>query len=458
MGEKLSVLVVDDEQLVRETTALQLRSAGYDADEAESAAAALELLKTRRWDVVLTDLRMPSMSGLEFLRELKRRAPEVEVIVMTGFGSVETAVEAMQVGATDYLTKPFSFRDLDARLDKIAELRSVRSELARLKQALDTDRSTCGLTVRSPAMRRVWERIELFAQQDSPVLVIGETGTGKELVAKALHQLSGRKSGPFVPVASGAIPQSLAESELFGHEKGSFTGAVARRKGSFERADGGTLLLDDVDDLPPEIQVKLLRVLQEGTLQRVGAARETSVDVRIVATTKVDLLGAVGEGRFREDLFYRLRGLELRLPPLRQRHEELLVLTRIFLRRLAARDDTPPKTLSTPAAEALQQHSWPGNVRELKRVVESAVVLCRGAEIGPEHLPEYLRADPRPDQPFTLRLERASRLSFQDLVSRFEDELIDWALRKADGRQTAAAKLLDLPRTTLQAKLGRRRS
>ncbi|MCP4659112.1 MAG: sigma-54-dependent Fis family transcriptional regulator, partial [bacterium] len=318
--------------------------------------------------------------------------------------------------------------------------------------------STCGLVVQSPAMWQVWDRVQLFAEHDTPVLVLGETGTGKELVARAIHQLSARGSGPVVAVASGAVPRDLAESEFFGHEKGAFTGALRLRMGSFERADGGSLLLDDVDDLPLDIQVKLLRVLQEGRIQRVGGNREITVDVRVIATSKVKLQEAVAAGRFREDLYYRLRGLEIILPPLRDRGDEVLVLAQHFLRELGARQGTEPKSLSVAAAESLRRHSWPGNVRELRRVMESATALCRGPEISPAHLPEALSLDQGVSRLFTLHLDNSAELAFQDLVQQVEDELVDWAVRKAAGRQNRAAEILGLPRTTFQTKLGRRKA
>lgn len=314
MNPRLRVLVVDDERLSRISMVCQLKDAFYEAEACESASVALSALARANWDVVVTDLRMPGMSGLELLAEIRRQYPAVDVIVITAYGSVETAVDAMRAGAADFLTKPFGFSELDFRLKKIAELRAARSEVSSLRALIDHS-CKCGLVGGSPAIVRVCERIRAFAGHDAPVLVTGETGTGKEMVARALHNESQRANKPFIAVGCGTIPRELAESELFGHEKGSFTGASQRRKGSFERADGGTLLLDDIDDLPLDLQVKLLRVLQEGTLTRVGGSEEIKVDVRVVATSKVDLEKAASAGKFRDDVFYRLRGLEIRLPP-----------------------------------------------------------------------------------------------------------------------------------------------
>lgn len=458
MNPRLRVLVVDDERISRETTRQQLGQAGYAVDAAESAVSALGRLP-EGWDVVLTDLRMPGMDGVEFLREIKRRSAQIEVILMTAYGTVETAVEAMQEGAADFLTKPFSFRELDMRLKKLEGVRRIQHQLEVLKATLDQSQAFCGLVGRSMAMLRVYELIELFADRTAPVLITGETGTGKELVARALHEKSSRATGPFLAVACGAIPKDLAESEIFGHEKGSFTGALQRRKGSFERAHRGVLLLDDVDDLPQDIQVKLLRVLQERTLRRVGGEEEIRVEVRVIATTKVDLAHAVQEDRFREDMFYRLRGLEIHLPPLRERGEDLLLLTHHFLRVLALEENLIPKVLSPEAADQLRRYPWPGNVRELRRVIESAVAICRGPEIGLEHLPEYVRGERQAGSGnFSLYLGEAQSLPFNSLVEQFERELIEWALKRADGEQQRAAEILGLPRTTLQSKLARWRT
>jgi DNA-binding NtrC family response regulator len=287
---------------------------------------------------------------------------------------------------------------------------------------------------------------------------MGETGTGKEVVARALHRHGPRASHPFVAVPCGAIPRELAESELFGHEKGSFTGAAKRRTGLFEQADGGTLLLDDVDDLPLDLQVKLLRVLQEGRFTRVGGTSEVVVDVRVVATTKVTLREAVAAGKFREDVYYRLRGLELRMPPLRERGDDALLLARFFLDQLAQRHGTEAMTLSAAAVSRLRRYCWPGNVRELRRTIEAAVVVCAGGEILPEHLPEDVQDVQVVDGEglFSLHLGACHDVPFQDVVHHFEDALIDWAMDQAAGQQGKAADLLGLPRTTLQSKLARR--
>ncbi|MBI2893727.1 MAG: sigma-54-dependent Fis family transcriptional regulator [Deltaproteobacteria bacterium] len=452
------VLVVDDERISRHTTAVQLRQAGYLAEPAENAFVALERLAKGSWDVVLTDLRMPGMDGLAFLRQIRQRHPSIDVIIMTAYGSVETAVAAMQDGAADYLTKPFRFQELDLRLRRMAQLREAQGELQRLRSILDQTASSHGILGEAPAIRAICDRLPLLADSSAPVLVSGETGTGKELVSRALHDLGPRRRAPYVALACGAIPRELAESQLFGHERGAFTGAIARRKGCFEQANGGTILLDDVDDLPQEIQAKLLRVLQEGTLSRVGGGEDIAVDVRTIATTKHDLATAVEDGGFRRDLYYRLCGLELRLPPLRDRGDDVLLLAQHFLRLLASKEGHTPKCLSTGAADVLRRHGWPGNVRELRRVMESAVTLCPMAEVQSEHLPEYLRGTDRdPARPFSLHLDGQAKLELPELVRQFEEEIMKWAMQKARGQQSRAAELLGLPRTTLQSKLGRPR-
>lgn len=447
---------MDDEKLSRQTTVQQLRESGYVSDGVEGAYEGLKRLEDESWDVILADLRMPNMDGIEFLKESKRRFPDVDVIIMTAYGTVGSAVTAMQQGAADFLTKPFSFQELEVRLNKLAKARETQQEFSSLKAALDQSQSFCGLVGHTPSMRVVFERIELFADKHSPVLVQGETGTGKELVSRALHTRSSRSRGAFVPLACGAIPRDLAESEIFGHEKGAFTGASQRRKGSFERAHSGSLLFDDIDDLPLEIQAKLLRTLQEGRILRVGGEEEVAIDARIIATTKVDLARAVHENRFREDLYYRLCGLEIRLPPLREREGDILLLAQHFLRVLAAQEKAQPKLLSVDAAEVLRRHPWPGNVRELRRVLEYAVAVCRGPEIHQEHIPEDLRREPTQVRAFSLHLGSHPAVPYHELIEEFEDEVIQWALRTAGGEQSAAAKLLGLPRTTLQSKLLKR--
>ena len=456
METKPSVLVVDDDRLIRFSMTKQLEAAGYEANSAATAVEALQLMASGSWNIVLSDLRMPGMDGISFLGEIKQRFPTVEVILMTAFGSVETAVSALHQGAHDYLTKPFHFSELEVRLERIASLASTRAEIGKLRELLsDTDQSM-GLVGTSAEIQSVRERVAAFSATQVPLLITGETGTGKEVVARAVHEQSGDAKRPFIPVGCGTIPGEIAESELFGHEKGAFSGALGVHKGAFERADGGTLLLDDIDDLPLAIQVKLLRVMQEGTFFRVGGERERTVDVRIIATTKEDLKSKCERDLFRPDLFYRLRGLEIHLPPLRERGDDILLLATHFLQRIGAKEKSTPKHILPQAAELLERHSWPGNVRELIRAMESAAIISRTNGIDVEDLPGFLKANGIERELFNLNLAHAQSVSLPDLMFEFESKLIDWALDSAEGKQTVAARLLEIPRTTFQSKLHER--
>jgi DNA-binding NtrC family response regulator len=450
----LRVLVVDDDGLARRGTAQQLAAAGYPVRDAAHAQQALTMLEDGGTDLMLTDIRMPGMDGFELLRTLRQRHPQVDVVLMTAFGSVSSAVEAMQQGAVDYLVKPFRFPELQARLQRVAERRVAKHRLDRLEALVD-EPGRFGLVGRSTGMQRVRERIALFAAHPAPVLVTGETGTGKELVARALHEAGPRRGRPFIAVACGAVPRDLAESYFLGHERGAFTGATQRRAGVFEQADGGTLLLDDVDDLPAELQVKLLRVLQEGVVQRLGGQGEHPVDVRVVATTKVDLESQVQVNRFRPDLYYRLRGLEIEVPALRLRGEDVVLLAEYFLRVLASAQGRRPARLAPETVDCLLGCAWPGNVRELRRSVEAADALAQGDEVRPAHFPAAVARRDHPRRPFRLHLDGAGPLHLTDLVRQFEDELIGWAMSEAHGQQSKAAELLGVPRTTLQSKLNR---
>jgi DNA-binding NtrC family response regulator len=461
MTTALRVLVVDDERISRESTRQQLKVAGWVAEAVPSAFVALERLGEGRWDVVLSDLRMPGMDGIAFLKEVRRLHPGVSVILMTAYGTVETAVAAMHEGAADYLTKPFRFAELELRLRRLEEVVASRNELGRLRALLDDGGAgspalrRAGILGRAPGILRAGERIELYAETSAPVLVTGESGTGKELVASAIHALGPRRREPFVVVACGAIAPGMADSHLFGHEKGALAGAFARKRGAFEEAGGGTVLLDEVSDLPLDAQVKVLRLLSDGKIRRVGGDEDVTLPVRVIATSKVDLGQAVTEGRFRDDLYYRLRGLEIALPPLRDRGDDLLLLAQHFLKVLAAGAAQAPKTISAEVAAVLRRYPWPGNVRELRRTIESAVAISRDPEIQLAHLPDYLTAEVSASRLFSLHLSEANKVNLAELVVRFEDEVIAWALRQAHGQQTRAAELLSVPRTTLQSKLGR---
>jgi len=444
----LKILVVDDAQLSREAITGYLNETGYQAEAHANAFTALEALDNDRWDLVLTDLRMPSMDGLQFLKEIKARSPETAVIIMTAYGTVETAVQAIRQGALDYVVKPFHTEQLRVHVERIRELVGTRRELDTLKRSLGTSVSYGGLVGNSPAMQKTHQLIEQFADRPANVLITGETGTGKEMVARALHARSQRKSGPFIPLACAAVPRDLAESELFGHEAGAFTGAVKRRHGHVEMAHGGTLFLDDIDDLPLDIQPKLLRAIQEREFQRVGGERLMKTDLRIISSTKKDLQLLAQEGRFRQDLLYRLQVLTICLPPLRERKTDILVLTRHFLELSARETGDAPRTLSPEAEKKLLQHNWPGNVRELRHAVEYALAVSDGTAIRAEDLQLRLGPAGQPDRLFSLNLEERSEVDLRAMQAEVEKETIMWALQKAQGDQGRAAELLKMPRTT----------
>jgi two-component system, NtrC family, response regulator len=451
---RMQILIVDDDTIIRATTERRLTQHGYDVETFPNAYAALERLETGRCDLLLTDYKMTGMDGIELMRKVRSLAPEVEVVLMTAYGTVEIAVEAMQLGAADVMTKPFQLEELELRIGRILQARQTKSELELLRGIVGTPNREYGLVGNCPQIIEVRRRVRQFAAHAAPVLITGETGTGKEVVARALHHSGPRAKENFVAVGCGTIPHELAESELFGHEKGAFTGASAVRRGSFGQADGGTLLLDDVDDLPLAIQVKLLRVLQEGTMTRVGGQKTINVDVRVIATSKIDLGKVLEEGgAFRPDLYYRLRGLEIQLPPLRECGTDIVTLTNHLLGVVAVDEGVEPKSISVEALEVLQRYPWPGNVRELRRALESATVLCPGARIGLEHLPDFLRQTDDHSPFYRLRLEGCSSVDYLSLVGGFEQEVIEWAMRKSGGRQTNAARMLGIPRTTLQSKL-----
>jgi DNA-binding NtrC family response regulator len=388
MEEPPRVLVVDDEPTVRRSVARLLSSRGMLVQSAEDGAVATRMLHAEEFDVALVDLMMPNVGGLELLSHVKESLPGVEVVMMTAFGDVETAVNAVQAGAFHFLTKPFRSNDeVVLTVVKAAERRRLLERTAELERQLETLQTFGGLIGNSPAMQRVYRLAMGVAPTVSTVLILGESGTGKELTARAIHQHSARAPGPFVAVNCSAIPVTLLESELFGHVRGAFTGATSTREGLFEAAHRGTLFLDEVGDLPPTAQVKLLRALQEGEIKRVGSDETRTVDVRVLAATNVDLRRKVTAGEFREDLFYRLNVVAIRLPALRERREDIPLLAMHFLKKYTVRLGKDVSSLAPEAMRLLQQHPWPGNVRELENAIEYAIVFCREGTITPEDLP-----------------------------------------------------------------------
>ncbi len=452
------VLIVDDEKPNLDSLGRIFEREGWRVALAESGPSALEVLRRERVSVVVTDLMMPGMSGEELLRAVKTLSPEIEVVLMTAYGTVENAVAAMKEGAYDFITKPVkrhaivkSVRQALEKASLVAENRALRARLAELAPAPG------GLMGDAPAFRAVLETLRQVAPTSATVLLTGESGTGKELAARLVHDLSPRAAGPFVPINCAAIPEGLLESELFGHEKGAFTGAVARKEGRFERAHGGTLFLDEIGEMSPAVQVKLLRFLQDGALERVGGTEPLRVDVRVVAATNKDLSAEVRAGRFREDLFYRLDVVSVRLPPLRDRREDVLPLASAFLRRSA---ETLPKRVTglTPAAaSALERYAWPGNVRELLHAVERAVILTRGEMIDLQDLPDAIRAGAAAPPASAQAVGAASAIVIPlgTPMEEVERAVIRRTLEQTRGDKTLAAQILGIAARTIYRKLDR---
>ena len=440
----MRILVIEDDADVRDAVVDALRDAGHDVAEAADGAAGLEALAAGAFDLTITDVRLPKLDGLTLFRRARRIAPRTEVIVMTSFGSVADAVEALKAGARDYLTKPFDLEELKLRVGAIAERRGLERQLesARAQLAGATDGAIVG---ESAAMRRLLERLATVAASDAPILVTGESGTGKELVARRIHALSARHAGPFVAINCAAFPETLLEAELFGHERGAFTGASRKRDGRFKAADHGTLLLDEVGEMPLPAQAKLLRVLQEGVVEPLGTNTSVRVDVRIVSATHRELRRRIADGQFREDLFYRLNVVGLHIPPLRERPGDLPLLVGHFLQQSLPRG-APAPAISVRAWQALSMYPFLGNVRELAHAIQHAVVLSRGGPVDLEHLPEDVTRTAG-------RAQDGALAPLAAVVRQAEREHILKALAMANGKRTPAAELLGISRKNLWEKL-----
>jgi len=438
------ILVVDDDESLRRITEMQLEEAGYDVSTAPGGEEALAMLSSVSPAVVITDLRMPGMSGLELLEKLRAESPDTSVIIITAFGTVQTAVAAMKAGAYDYITKPIDYDELELVVGRAIERQQLIQEVHNLHEALDEKYGFEQITGHSRALVRVLKMAARVAPTDSIVLIRGETGTGKEVLARAIYQNSLRKDQPFVTINCGAIPKDLLESELFGHVRGSFTGAVAHKRGKVEMADGGTLFLDEVGELPPELQVKLLRLIQQGEIEKVGATDRAKVDVRIIAATNRNLLAMVEDGTFRGDLYYRLAVIPLELPPLREREEDIPELVQELFLHMKSKHGKASLKLPAPLLPYFCGYRWPGNVRELENVIERLVVLSAGDEITVDDLPDCLRQE-RPALD-AIRLDLPPNgISLEGV----EKELILRALEKFGWNQTRAAQYLDISRRTL---------
>jgi len=438
------ILVVDDEENLRRVTQLRLQQAGYDVATAADGNQALAFLERNPRDLVLTDLRMPGLSGIELLERIKEAYPEVIVILVTAFGTIESAVEAMKHGAYDYVIKPVNAEALKLILSRALEHHRLQEEVRNLRSAIDRKFGFENIVGRAKTLLAVLDAAARAAESGSTVLIRGETGTGKELLAKAIHFNSPRRDKPFMVINCGAIPRELLESELFGHMKGSFTGAVANKKGKIEMADGGSLFLDEIGEMPIELQVKLLRLLQEREIEKIGAAQPVKVDVRIIAATHRDLQAMVEDGEFREDLYYRLAVIPLHLPPLRERTGDIPELVTLFFRKFQERMNRFDLKLPPALLPYFTTHRWPGNVRELENVIERLVVLVSGDEITVNDLPEFLRREKPALDAIELELPPEG-ISLEAV----EKELILRALQKCNWNQTKAAEYLDISRKVL---------
>src|ERR1700731_3411283 len=443
-----AILIVEDEAKMRRLLELNLGDDGFHTFSAGDAETGLKLLRENTVDLVLTDLKLPGMNGLEFLQTIKHQNAALPVVVMTAFGSVETAVEAMKAGASDYVLKPFSLAEMRMVVHKELDNSRLREENRSLREALGQKYSHPNIIAVSPKMQEVLATVERVAPTNSTVLLGGESGVGKDLIARAIHEKSRRASGPFVKINSTAIPENLLESELFGYEKGAFTGANASKPGKFEMADKGTLFLDEIGDVPPVTQVKLLRVLQEREFERLGGTRVIKGDVRLIAATNRDLREALEQGTFREDLYYRLNVVPIDIAPLRQRKEDIPDLVNLFISRFSGESGKPVEGITPEAMQILVNYHWPGNVRELQNIIERACALAKGTVLKVEDI----HLDVRPARAAN---GTGNFLPEGMTLEQWGDEMIRESLRRANGNKSQAARLLGLSRNALRYRLSK---
>ncbi|MBZ5621278.1 MAG: sigma-54 dependent transcriptional regulator [Acidobacteriia bacterium] len=445
---KKRILVVEDEEKLRRVIELQLVSAGFDVDKAANAEDGLKVVD--RADLVLTDLKLPNMDGLQLLGLIRRQNAQVPVVMMTAFGSIETAVESMKAGATDFLLKPFSLDHLMQVISKALEVRALRDENRKLKEELGRRYEFDNIIGRSEAMQEIFAAIERVGPTRATVLLAGESGVGKDLIARAIHFHSPRRDRPMVKINCSAIPENLMESELFGYEKGAFTGANLTKPGKFEQADTGTVFLDEIGDVPAAIQVKLLRILQEREFERLGSNVTRHIDVRVVAATNQDLRAALEQGTFREDLYYRLNVVPLNIPPLRERKQDIPFLANHFIRKLAPDTGARVESITDAAMQKLISYHWPGNVRELENVIERGLVMCTGTELDAADI----KLENAPGPGGASRPQSDSHFVPEGMsLDQYEQEIIREALRRADGNKSQAARMLGLTRNALRYRL-----
>jgi DNA-binding NtrC family response regulator len=446
---RTKVLVIDDEKLVRWSLQQKLSREGYDVESSPTGEEGLNLIREDGFDLVLLDLRLPGMDGVQVLQEIKKLEKEIAVVMLTADTGIARAVECVRLGAHNYLCKPFDFDEVRVALEKAREDLKLRREVTRIRRHQRRKFGLENLVGQSPLMCGVRELIVRIGESDATtVLIEGENGTGKELTARAIHLGSARANQPFLAINCSAIPENLIESELFGHERGAFTDAKATKKGLFEMADGGTVLLDEIGDMKPALQAKMLRVLESREFSRIGGTQNITIDVRVIAATNKNLETAVMSGEFRQDLYYRLKVISLRMPALREQPEDIPLLAEHFLAQFAGEFNKPLKKLSPEAAKMLQQYIWPGNVRELRNVIERLVILERAEEVLPEHLPAELRLGTRPNSRSIVQLP-ADGVALTDV----ERELVRQAMERAGGNQSQAAELLGIERDALRRRL-----
>ena len=442
---KPRILVVDDEESIREFLDIMLRKEGYDVTCVEDGQKAQDILKKKSFDMIISDLQMPNVTGIELLKHVRANYNDLLFMLITAFGTTETAVEAMKMGAYDYITKPFKIDEVRINIANALKSRNLEVENRVLKKELEREFSFGNLVGNSEAMHRIFDLIKRVAETPTNVLITGESGTGKEVVAKAIHYNGPLKERPFITINCGAIPESLMESEMFGHKKGSFTGAIADKAGLFEVADGGTLFLDEVGELPVSIQVKLLRAIQERVIRRVGGTDDTKVDVRIIAATNRNLEEMVADGTFRQDLFYRLNVINIKTPSLRERRDDIPLLANHFLQKYNQRLSKNIGTISREAMELMKKYDYPGNVRELENIIERTVALEGGATILPESLPPFVNTPTGRKMASSHDIEITDEgIDLEKVVGQIEKELLIKAIHAAGGVKKKAAKLLNI--------------